>query len=90
MSVEMEQQPLSSKRSPVRKSSPSGKRKAKSLSVRHMFYASIGSALLTYSALSSDMSVVSAMCRLVPMITSGETSLPSITAGPSTMMPRQA
>ena len=77
MSVEVQQQPQSSRPSRARKSSPSVKRKAKSLSVRHMLYASAGSALLTYSALSSDMSVVSAMCRLVPTITSGETSLPS-------------
>jgi len=89
MSVEMQQQPQSSKPSRARKSSPSVKRKAKSLSVRHMVYASIASALVTYSVVSSDMSVVSAMCRLAPMIMSGESSLPSITAGPSTMMPRQ-
>lgn len=89
MSVEMQQQPQSSKPFRARKSSPSVKRKAKSLSVRHMLYASAASALLTYSALSSDMSVVSAMCRLVPMIASGESSPLSTTAGPSTMMPRQ-
>lgn len=68
--MEPEQQ-QSSKPSRARRSSPS-KKKAAGRNVRHMFYVSGFSALVTFAltSQSSDLSVVSSLCRLIPVLTS--------------------
>ena len=60
----------SSKPSPARRSSPSAKKKAQKPNVRHMLYVSIFSALATFalSSQGNDLSVVSALCRMVPTL----------------------